>query len=450
MLYDRLITVDSEGNLVPGLAEAWSFATDGTYLDLSLRKDVTFNDGAPFDAAAVAANIERGKTLAGSVAAPVFRNISAVSAVDDHTARLHLVPGTGVELPGAFTTNLGMMISPKVIAEGVDVRNGAAGAGSGAYVVSEFVPSESLTVTRSSRTYWDPEGGKLAGLEITTIPEASTRMNGVQTGALDLTWVSSASESVQAQENAARGAFNVDKVPFRSVLGINVRARGDMADPELRQALAYAIDPDEINALFSGNCAPFRQMYPAASWANDPSLDYPYSFDPEKAARLVAKGGGAHLTLTFGAGSNTEKPANVIQSQLSEAGFDVELNAVPVTQVEPRYMAGDFDASVSNAFVPKADPAETVTHFVLGSYGHSNGNPQIEELAVRAANPTLSQEERAPMYSQIWDLTLKEAMFVPICNQTNVTVFTNKVVGANEIPWVDLGTFDLRHVGMRK
>jgi len=450
-LYDRLITVDEKGDLVPGLATSWIFADDGSYLDLVLRDDVTFNDGAPFDAAAVAANIERGKSLAGSVAAPLFSNIVSVTLVDEHTARLHLAPGgAGVGLPGAFTTHLGMMISPKAIAGGVDLRNDPGTAGSGAYVVKKFVPSELLSVVRSPNKYWDPEGGRVAEIDIQTIPEASTRMNGAQSGALDLTWVSSASESVQAQEIAARGAFNVEKVPFRNVLGVYLRARGAMANPQLRQAFAYAIDPESINALFSGNCTPFRQLYPSSSWAYDSALDYPYDYDPVKAEELVTKNGGAKVTLTFGAGSNTEKPANVIQSQLARAGFDVELNPIPVNQLEPRYMAGDLDASVSNAFVPKVDPSETVSHFILGSYGLAGDNTQIKELAAKAANPALSQDERAPLYNRIWDLTLQEAMFVPICNQTNVTVYTDKVVGAEQIPWVDLGTFDLRHVGMTK
>ena len=105
---------------------------------------------------------------------------------------------------------------------------------------------------------------------------------------------------------------------------------------------------------------------------------------------------------------------------------------------------------VSNSFSPKVDPAETVNTFVTGPYDLANGNPQIAELAAKAANPTLSQDERAPMNHEIWDLTLKEAMFVPICNQTNATISTAKVVGTENMPWVNLGIFDVRHVGITK
>ena len=73
---------------------------------------------------------------------------------------------------------------------------------------------------------------------------------------------------------------------------------------------------------------------------------------------------------------------------------------------------------------------------------------QITELAEKAADPALTPDERAPLYRQIWDLTLKEAMFVPICNQTNASVSNGKVTGLDDMPWVDLGIFDVRHVGM--
>ncbi|RVW07059.1 peptide ABC transporter substrate-binding protein [Prescottella agglutinans] len=449
-VFDRLTVVDGEGNLQPGLAESWEFAPDGSYLELKLRRGVVFHDGAPFDAAAVAANIQRGKTMEGSTVVAALKNITNVEVVDDHTVRLRLAPGTGVELPGVFSSNVGMMVSPTAIAAGADLRNNPGQAGSGAYVVTAYVPEESVTLARAEGTNWDPEAGKVAGIEFKWVADASTRLNGIKTGATDLSWVSSANEVVEAGSLSKSGTLDVTEVPFRNVLGLYMRPQGDLAKPEVRQAVASAIDPAAIGALFSDTCTPNRQLYPAGSWSADESYQYPYQFDLEKAKSLVQAAGGAKVTLTFAAGTNTEKPANVIQSTLSQAGIDAELNPVPNTQNEPRYIAGDFQSMVANSFSPKVDPAETVNYFLTGSYDLANGNPQIKELAAKAADPTLPEEDRAPLYNQIWDLTLKEAMFVPICNQTNATVSTAKVVGTEDMPWVNLGIFDVRHVGMTK
>lgn len=449
-LFDRLTMVDGDGALQPGLAQSWEFAPDGSYLELKLREDVTFHDGTPFDAAAVAANIERGKTLEGSSVVAALQDITGVEVIDTHTARLNLVPGTGVALPGVFSTNAGMMISPKIIQGGTDIRNDPGQSGSGAYVVDKYVPEESLTLTRAEGQNWDPEAGKVAAIEFAPISDASTRLNGLRTGVTDLTWVSSANEVVEAKSLGQSGTFNVSEVQFRNVLGLYMRGQDDLAKPEVRQAVASAIDPDAINALFSGTCTPHRQFYPAGSWSVDDSYQYPYAYDPDKARSLVEAAGGAEITLSFAAGTNTEKSANVIQSALTEVGITAELNPVPNSQNEARYMAGDFQSMVANSFSPKVDPAETVDYFLTGPYNLVNDNPRIAELAEEASNPSLSEEERAPLYNQIWDLTLQEAMFVPICNQTNATVSTSKVVGAEDMPWVDLGIFDLRHVGMTK
>ncbi|NKY54343.1 peptide ABC transporter substrate-binding protein [Nocardia vermiculata] len=447
-LFDRLTTVDAKGDLLPGLANSWKFAKNGSYLELALRNDVEFHDGTHFDAAAVAANIERGQNMEGSTVKAALHNITSVDVVDDYTVRLRLAPGTGVELPGVFSTNVGMMISPKTIEAGTDIRNNPGNAGSGAFLVEEYVPQESLSLVRAPGTNWDPEAGKVAGIEFEAISDASTRLNGLKTGMTDLSWVSSANEVVEAQNLGRAGALGVDEVVFRNVLGLYMRAEGDLAKPQVRQAVATAIDPAAVSALFSGTCKPYRQLYPAGSWSADAAYRYPYSFDTEKAAALARSAGGAKIELTFGAGTNTEKTANVLQGSLSKAGIKADLNPVPNTQNEPRYVAGDFPSMVANSFSPKVDPAETVNTFVLGAYDLGNGNAHIEDLAKRAADPTLTHEQRAPLYQQIWDSTLREAMFVPICNQTNAQIFTNKVVGVEDIAWVDLGIFDVRHVGM--
>ena len=62
LIYDRLTVLDKDDNVQPGLATEWSFAEDGSYLEMKLRDDVSFHDGTKFDAEAVKANIERGKT----------------------------------------------------------------------------------------------------------------------------------------------------------------------------------------------------------------------------------------------------------------------------------------------------------------------------------------------------------------------------------------------------
>ncbi|MEV0971113.1 ABC transporter substrate-binding protein [Microtetraspora glauca] len=450
LTYDRLLMLDAKDTVIPGLATEWSFAKDGSYLELKLRKDVTFHDGAPFDAEAVKVNIERGQTQPDSTIKADLKDITGVEVVDDHTVHLKLKKGTGVALPSVFTGHTGMMVSPKAIAAGADLKNNPGTAGSGPYIVTEFVPNEKVVVKKAD-SYWDPAAGRLGGIELLRVPDAATRLKGVQTGQTDLSFVSSANDVVQAEQLAKSGVLQQNTTTFRNVLGVLLRAdNGDLAKPEVRQAIAHAIDPNQVTALFSGKCTATRSLYPADSAWADPGYTYPYAYDPAKAKALVQSVGGAKVSISFAAGTNTEQPANVILAAMTEAGIDAELNPVPNSELEPRFIAGDFQLEVSNTFNPRIDPAGTVDNYLLGGYGLATDPGLIKKTTTEAADPRLTEQERAPKYREVWGKALEQVWFIPLCNMTNAAIYNDKVVGADNVPWANLGLWDLRGVALTK
>src|SRR3954469_15574056 len=56
-IYDSLVAIDNTGKIIPWLAEKWETSQDGKAVTLSLRKDVKYHDGSPFDAESVKWNI---------------------------------------------------------------------------------------------------------------------------------------------------------------------------------------------------------------------------------------------------------------------------------------------------------------------------------------------------------------------------------------------------------
>ena len=81
--YDRLVRLDEDGEPQPMLAESFEFDEGNTALTLTLREGVTFHDGAPFDAEAVAANLERARTLENSTVRADLAAVEAVEVVDE-------------------------------------------------------------------------------------------------------------------------------------------------------------------------------------------------------------------------------------------------------------------------------------------------------------------------------------------------------------------------------
>ena len=76
------MTTDTQGNLAPGLCERWTFEQEGLVVRLHLRPGVVFSDGAPMDAAAVKASLERSIRLSRDMPAA----FAAIRGVAEHAA----------------------------------------------------------------------------------------------------------------------------------------------------------------------------------------------------------------------------------------------------------------------------------------------------------------------------------------------------------------------------
>lgn len=454
LLYDRLLVVDANDKVLPGLATEWSFAEDGSYLELRLREDVSFHDGTPLDAAAVKINLDRGKDTPESSVRQYLTDITSVDVVDDFTVRLNLVAGRGAGLPGVLTTNVGMMLSPKALAESLqEIGTGSVDAGSGPYVVESFVANEK-SVFMAADEYWDDSIGQLAGIQIENVPDAVTRLNAVRTGAADFANISSPTDILQAQQLAKSGDIETTDVQHRATLGLMINSsKGDMAQLEARQAVAHAIDPASINALFSDRCKPRNQIYPEGEWAALPDWNGSYNYDLEKSKEIVSQLGSVSVEITTPAGSNADQAGNAIQAQLSEAGIDAVLSPIPVAETTSRYIGGDLQSFVHAAVAPAADPAGTVNSYITSGYKLASVPEQlaeIEPLAVEASNPLLSEEERAGLYQQIWKATLEGAWYVPVCSIQAMNVHSDRLLNGDNIPWANTGIQDLRFLELAK
>lgn len=88
---DNLVSLDDDGQVVPWLAESWEASDDGLTYTLALKDDVSFTDGTPVDAEAVAYNFDYWVAGGNSTAAVWLGGYYAsAEAVDDLTVAIHL------------------------------------------------------------------------------------------------------------------------------------------------------------------------------------------------------------------------------------------------------------------------------------------------------------------------------------------------------------------------
>lgn len=112
-LCDKLVDITPDLEIIPQLATEWSFSEDGKQLTMMLRDDAVFHDGTPFDAEAVAANIDRSQNLETSRRKSELSSITGVEVLGSHEIRFDLADADAT-LMAQFADRAGMMVSPQL------------------------------------------------------------------------------------------------------------------------------------------------------------------------------------------------------------------------------------------------------------------------------------------------------------------------------------------------
>src|SRR5690606_19182331 len=103
-LYDTLVKITPDLQILPNLATEWSYNDDFTVLTLTIRDDVTFTDGTPLDADAVVQNILHFRDGGGGEVTQAASSIADVTAPDATTVVVTLVQAEPAVLPSMAST----------------------------------------------------------------------------------------------------------------------------------------------------------------------------------------------------------------------------------------------------------------------------------------------------------------------------------------------------------
>lgn len=328
-IYEQLVYNDDDG-LYPGLATEWEPSEDLLTWTFKLREGVKFHDGTEFNADAVVKYFERILELGPTFRGFGFtRTIERVSAPDPLTIVFHLnTPNAVLALNLAGTW--GNIPSPAAVEKYGDEFN-LHPVGTGPFKLENPDTPANLSGLRLVRNpdYWrtDENGERLPYLDGVTqvvLPDNASRFQALQAGDVDLI-ITFEPESIrqaiddpnlrvqgQFSENSHAVYMNVSAPPFD--------------EPRLREAVAYAVNRDELNAIAFAGTSPISLFYlrPGSPFY-DESLEYP-GFDLERAKELVEEVKADGKPVSFEMGGETFNPRvvlNVVQQQLEAAGMDV-------------------------------------------------------------------------------------------------------------------------------
>lgn len=287
-------------DIEPWVATSWESNADNTEYTFTLRDDVTFSDGTPLDAAAVAKNFDTyglgNKDLALTISEAI-NNYASSEVVDATTVKFHFsAPAPGF-LQATSTINSGLL-SPATLdlpLEKFGAGNAAAIIGSGPFVLSDEKLSTELTFTAREDYDWAPPSLEHQGrayldeIHLIVTPEDSVRIGSLTSGQADYI------RYVQAFDEAAveSAGFDLYAPQTRGVNNsLSLRFTNPiLSDIKVRQALVAGVNAQEVvDTIFTAN-------YPVAtSSLSSSALGYTdestlLKFDPKKSAKLLDEAG---------------------------------------------------------------------------------------------------------------------------------------------------------------
>lgn len=432
-IYDTLMLLDGDETVQPLLATEWEAGedADGPFLDLTLREGLTFDDGTPFTADTVVANIKRSQELEGSTNASSLIGVTT-EKTGDSQVRLRNPKGVG-ELPRLLAGPVGAMISDKAIADKVDLTE--AEAGIGAFTLESVQPNR--VVYTAADDYWDDGAAAVDTLEITYLAD-DAKVNAVRSGEVDITILpeklvntaEDAGYSIERSYGAENYSFslNTSMKPFD--------------DPRVREAMNIGIDRQAMcEAVLEGACQVNGQFFGTGTKAYNTDLDGlgHFEFDLERAKSLIeeADAKGAKLELVTVAGNQSfEQIATVFQAQMKEIGIEVDVKPVAPPQVVGRFTVEKNVAAAFGAIGNNYDPSQSLTRYVLPTGLYNPGGHSDEEVNKLAAEALLEsdQDERMAIYREISALASADGLFIPLMTPETAYVVAEHVEGW-EMPW---------------
>ncbi len=345
LIYEPLVTLDADLNIVPALAESWAFNDDATQLTLNLRQGVTFHDGSDFTSADVKASLERILDEATAAAGRAnFLSIASIDTPDDYTVVFNLSQADVPLLSALATTNAAIVSSDDVEAGTIGTETN----GTGPFVLDEWVPEENTTL--SANPSWWGEGPFVDGIDVRIIPDETSILAALRAGTIDFAILN---DPLVATLLIDDPTVTLNRAPALAYHVFQLNAAREPLDIlEVRQAISCAIDRQEVidtAALGEGEVTgPLTP--PAFQIPTDEMFCYTKDLDQARAL-LTAAGMEDGFTLNVIA-ANAEPPtaiaeAQSIQAQLAEINITVEIESLELSVYVDRWLAGDFDSAVA-------------------------------------------------------------------------------------------------------
>ncbi len=427
-MFDFLLSYNKNIEIVPDAAESYRLLPDRVTWQFKLRRGIRFWNGEPLDAKAVKFTFDRianqDLRRQGLNDPYIDRvDLARVDVVDDLTVNFVLKkPNILFLVYTTFNPILAPGYYSKVTVQEAAIRP----MGSGPWMFKEWKKDDHITLV-ANPNYWRGRP-QIDTLIWGAVPETSTRLAMLQTGAADIVADLAPEDApkVEADKNLricrATGARRINiTIPTQNPL---------FKDRRVRQAFNYAVDFDAINKALLNGLASGRMTVPVNGdyWV-DPSIR-PYTYDPARAQTLLREAGwNPNTAITIfapvGRYMKDKEMAQAVAGYLQRVGVKAEVQTLEWSVYSSRSRRSEFTMPFFIGWGSRFfGPEDLAIVFEPGFQGfewadNTESGPQAKRL-YNELTGTFDVTKQRDLVRQISKMFVEEAPWIFLWRQASV------------------------------
>jgi peptide/nickel transport system substrate-binding protein len=432
---DSLYKVSEKGDIVGQLVEQTENPAPNVYV-MTLRKGIKFQDGTDLNAEAVKFNLDRHRNDEKGTRYQDVKDITSIETPDPNTVKVTLknafAPFASVLVGGA-----GYVQSPATLQKlGDNLQRDLTGAGSGPYKFVQWQKDTQIVLERNP-DYWDKDadGTQLPYMDKLTFkpfPDENVRLTNVKTGDADVLMGPPPYKDVEDLRKATDLTVNeIAGLGFQFIF-LNT-SKEPFDKPEVRRALSYAIDRDQIKQVVYFNLGkslmlPVPEVIP---WAFEKD-NQPYAKrDVTKAKAELEKAGVSNPSFTFQISNNSpqlQQIAELVKDQIKEVGITMDIQLIEFATVVSNGNTGEYQA-LSLGWSGTVDPDGDLYPLFYTKAGFNfakYSNPAFDK-ALDDGRQNLEQPKRAQAYKDAQKALLDDQPMIVLYNQPQISVTRKEI-----------------------
>ncbi|MFN8401508.1 MAG: ABC transporter substrate-binding protein [Anaerolineales bacterium] len=457
-LFDSLLSISPDGELHPGLATTWEPNADYSEFTFTLREDVTFHDGTPFNAEAVKASFDHINSDAvlesGGKSLLTDHSYVETVVVDDYTVTVKF--GASYPLFLRDAARQWLSISSPAALEQYGTDYGRNPVGTGPFKFVQWDAQSQIVLERNPDYNWGPEFASHEGpalldqIVFRILPEAATRLTAFETGEIQIAGEPPALDAASLVDAGSATLENFAQPGIPAILMIN-SAKAPTDNVNVRKAMILAVNQEELaKTAFQELGMPATSVVSPTTWGYDEGAASLYSYNPEEAARLLEEAGwtdadgdgvrekdGEKLTIDWPDNPAWSEAFNeLIIGYLSEVGFNVEYRSMDDGAAYEELLAGNYTLVYMYWTRPDPSPLRYLFHSENNNGGGAWSNFTYADLdnALADADTNIDEAARKQDYVIAQNIIMENALAIPM-----FTVNTSYLTA----PSVQGFTFDL-------